>query len=228
MAVVRDGTPNLWVGTMQDIRPQGDLVQRTFEREGGINLAWSPDSHPLANQCTRGTDTGRVCDRSGWHRAPSADESARAELGGRLGGRQRSHPVRRPPRCRLERGDRLAIDQGRADIDALYRAAHLRSLSALGCLAEPRPLRTLGNHQPHLVGRFIAVTTHHELTGRMRAAVEQSLAIVRRRPWIETRARSCATQSLDCCLRSRHLIIRCPAASATAASRRDDRCADHG
>ena len=60
MAVVRDGTPNLWVGMMQDMRPQGDLIQRTFEREGGSYPAWSPDSQWLAYQCTRGTDTD-VC-----------------------------------------------------------------------------------------------------------------------------------------------------------------------
>lgn len=83
MAVVRDGTPNLWVGTMQDMRPRGDLIQRTFEREGGSYPTWSPDGQWLAYQCTRGTDTN-VCvvGADGNGRRQLTDESGQSWVGG--------------------------------------------------------------------------------------------------------------------------------------------------
>jgi Tol biopolymer transport system component len=72
MAFITDGIPNLWVGAMQDVRPRGDLIQRTFEREGGSYPSWSPDGQWLAYQCTEGTDT-HVC-------VTGADGSGRRQL----------------------------------------------------------------------------------------------------------------------------------------------------
>jgi Tol biopolymer transport system component len=60
MAIVRDGRPNLWVAGLRLYRPDGTLVQRTFEREGGSYPVWSPDGRWIAYECTEGTDT-HVC-----------------------------------------------------------------------------------------------------------------------------------------------------------------------
>jgi Tol biopolymer transport system component/DNA-binding winged helix-turn-helix (wHTH) protein len=83
MAVVRNGTPNLWVGSMLDMRPRGDLSQRTFEREGGSYPAWSPDAQWIAYQCTRGTDTD-VCviGVDGTGRRQLTSESGQSWVGG--------------------------------------------------------------------------------------------------------------------------------------------------
>jgi Tol biopolymer transport system component len=83
MAVVRNGTPNLWVGSMLDMRPRGDLSQRTFERERGSYPAWSPDAQWIAYQCTRGTDTD-VCviGVDGTGRRQLTSESGQSWVGG--------------------------------------------------------------------------------------------------------------------------------------------------
>jgi Tol biopolymer transport system component len=60
MSIVKDGVPNLWIAPLQDNRPSGPLVQRTFERDGATYPQWSPDGRWLAYQCAGGSDT-HVC-----------------------------------------------------------------------------------------------------------------------------------------------------------------------
>jgi Tol biopolymer transport system component len=60
MAVIKEGVPNLWMTSLKSFKPEGGLVQRTFEREGGSYPAWSPDGRWIAYQCTTGTSTN-VC-----------------------------------------------------------------------------------------------------------------------------------------------------------------------
>jgi Tol biopolymer transport system component len=60
MAIVQNGTPNLWVASLRGMRPDGRLVQRTFESEGGSYPAWSSDGQWISYQCNEGTDT-HVC-----------------------------------------------------------------------------------------------------------------------------------------------------------------------
>ena len=83
MAVVQDGIPNLWVGGLQDQRPRGDLVQRTFEREGGSYPSWSADGQWLAYQCAQGADT-HVCvvSANGGERRQLTNEPGQSWVGG--------------------------------------------------------------------------------------------------------------------------------------------------
>ena len=60
IAVVQNGAPNVWVARLQDFKPTGAFVQRTFESDGGSYPAWSPDGRWIAFQCGQGTDT-HVC-----------------------------------------------------------------------------------------------------------------------------------------------------------------------
>jgi Tol biopolymer transport system component len=62
MAIVRDGRPNIWIAGLsrKTLRPDGTIVQRTSEREGGSYPTWSPDGRWIAYQCADGTDT-HVC-----------------------------------------------------------------------------------------------------------------------------------------------------------------------
>jgi Tol biopolymer transport system component len=53
VAYVRDGVPNLWLGSLEARRPAGPLVQRTFEAVNGSFASWSPDARWLAYQCSR-------------------------------------------------------------------------------------------------------------------------------------------------------------------------------
>lgn len=72
MSIVKDGTPNIWVAPLRDSRPDGPLVQRTFEQAGGSYPVWSPDGRSIAYQCSEGPDT-HVC-------VTGADGAGRAQL----------------------------------------------------------------------------------------------------------------------------------------------------
>jgi Tol biopolymer transport system component len=84
LAVVRDGAPNLWVTPLRELRPGGSLVQRTFEREGGRDPAWSPDGNWIAYQCAAGPDT-HVCvvhAETGERRQLTTDADGQSRVGG--------------------------------------------------------------------------------------------------------------------------------------------------
>ncbi len=72
MSIVKDDTPNIWVAPLRDSRPDGPLVQRTFEQAGGSYPVWSPDGRSIAYQCSEGPDT-HVC-------VTGADGAGRAQL----------------------------------------------------------------------------------------------------------------------------------------------------
>jgi Tol biopolymer transport system component/DNA-binding winged helix-turn-helix (wHTH) protein len=60
LTLVRDGVPNIWVASLTGGRPDGRIVQRTFDREGGSFPAWSDDGRWIAYECFEGSDT-HVC-----------------------------------------------------------------------------------------------------------------------------------------------------------------------
>ncbi len=57
MAIVQDGTSNVWIAGLREFAPDGTLVQRTFEKEGGSYPILSPDGRAVAYQCSDGDDT---------------------------------------------------------------------------------------------------------------------------------------------------------------------------
>jgi Tol biopolymer transport system component len=83
MAIVTDGRANLWTAPLRQFRPDGPLVQRTFERDGGSYPSWSPDGRWIAYQCAEGTDT-HVCviGASGGERTRLTREAGQSWIGG--------------------------------------------------------------------------------------------------------------------------------------------------
>jgi Tol biopolymer transport system component len=60
LTLLREGVPNIWVASLTGDRPDGRIVQRTFEREGGSFPVWSDDGRWIAYECFEGSDT-HVC-----------------------------------------------------------------------------------------------------------------------------------------------------------------------
>ncbi len=56
MAIIKDGRSNLFVAGLRDMKPDGTLVQKTFETAGGSYPTWSPDDKWIAYQCAEETD----------------------------------------------------------------------------------------------------------------------------------------------------------------------------
>jgi Tol biopolymer transport system component len=71
-AAQRDGIPNIWVVSLGNPGTPRQLVQRTFERQGGTFPSWSPDNRWIAYQCADGSDT-QLC-------VTPADGGARVQL----------------------------------------------------------------------------------------------------------------------------------------------------
>ena len=72
MGFVKDGRQNIWVAGLKNLRPDGSLIQKTFERDGGSYPTWSPDGKWIAYECADGTDT-HVC-------VVNADNGERAQI----------------------------------------------------------------------------------------------------------------------------------------------------
>ncbi len=60
LAIVKDGRSNLWMIGLRDMKPDGSIVQKTFEVDGASYPAWSPDDKWIAYQCGEATNM-HVC-----------------------------------------------------------------------------------------------------------------------------------------------------------------------
>ena len=199
MAVVRDGTPNLWVGTMQDMRPRGDLIQRTFEREGGSYPAWSPDSQWLAYQCTRGTDTD-VCviGADGIGRRQLTNQSGQSWVGGWAADNDRIlFAARRDAVWNVATVSRS--NRGRADIDAALpsRASTfaIRAGTRRGAVSSSNALKRPAASGRSICRPGIPQTDSTDLKRPANAGRCRAIPCYRQAPAVEYRARPCTSKS---------------------------------